>query len=89
MGCGVVRLSVMRPGTSHAPADAHSLRTTVAAAALVVAVTLVTVAAAAAPRTTVTVAATTVVVLGIQRGIAAYRGVRWDPLALHAEETAG
>ncbi|GAA0285901.1 hypothetical protein [Halobacterium noricense] len=79
----------MRPGTAHAPADAHSLRTTVAAAALVVAVTLATVAVAVAPGTTATVAATTVVVLGIQRGVAAYRGVRWDPLALYAEETAG
>jgi glucose dehydrogenase len=89
MGFWVVRPPVMRPDTSHAPADAHSLRTTVAAAALVVAVTFATVAVAAAPRTTATVAATTVAVLGVQRGIAAYRGVRWDPLALHAEETDG
>lgn len=79
----------MRPDISHASADAHSLRTTVAAAALVVAVTFATVAVAVTPRTTATVAATTIVVLGVQRGIAAHRGVRWDPLALHAEETAG
>ncbi|NIB99429.1 hypothetical protein [Halobacterium sp. R2-5] len=79
----------MRPGISHAPAASHSIRTTVAAAALVVAVTLAAVAAASAPRTAATVAATTVAVLGVQRGVAAYRGVRWDSLALQPAETAG
>jgi len=86
---GAHRLSVMRPGISHAPAASHSIQTTVAAAALVVVVTLAAVAAASAPRTAATVAATTVAVLGVQRGVAAYRGVRWDPLALRPAETAG
>ncbi|MGB9965923.1 hypothetical protein [Halobacterium hubeiense] len=79
----------MRPVTHHAPAAAHSLRTAVAAAALVVAVTVAAVAAAAAPRTAVTVAATTVAVLGVQRGVAAYRSIRWAPLARRPNEAAG
>jgi hypothetical protein len=64
--------------TTHPPADAHSLRTTVVAAALVVAGILAAVAAASAPATAATVVVTVVAVLGGQRALSAWRASRRD-----------